>query len=84
MSSKKAQFAIHPAVYVRIDHEKGNDLYRRFLKWAIEEEIIGYRGGSMGPTGYVGWFYPGDADRIRRWLESQEASEYDWMTGEPK
>lgn len=81
----KIDFAIVPAIRVQIDHEETgfkSDIALKFMRWILDEGLDAFRGGSHGPTGYVGWFYPKDAERIRAWLKENGAREYDWETGE--
>ena len=51
-----ATFKIESCCRVQIDHEEGNDLFLRFLRWTLDEEIIGFRGGSAGTTGVVKYY----------------------------
>ena len=81
----RIDFAIVPAIRVQIDHrETGvrSEIALKFMRWVVDEEIDGFRGGSHGPEGYVGWFYPKEAEKIRAWLVENGCGEYDWRSDE--
>ena len=80
-SEHEPMFCMEPAVYVRIDYKHGRNLALDFMRWCMDNEILGFRGSSSGPTGYTGFFYPEDADKIRAWLQERQLVEYDWKTG---
>lgn len=50
-------------------------LVSRFLKWCLDEKVYSaVHAGHSGGGSYAGAFWPGDAARVRAWLEENGAT----------
>ena len=76
----KPQFSITPCIRVQYDCDEPKKGFRpeilgEFMQWCMDEEILGFRGSSIGPTGLVKYFEVEDTDRIRAWFKERGIKE---------
>lgn len=68
------EFRIIPTIRVEINHEAqdGNSTAAiAFMRWCIDNDVMGFRGPSTGPTGHVSYFEVAYSQKIRAYMESQ-------------
>lgn len=76
----KPRFSITPCIRLQVD-QKDDGSYRTprlvldFMQWCMDEEILGFRGSSTGPTGLVKYFEVEDTDKIRAWFKERGIKE---------
>jgi hypothetical protein len=85
----KVTFSMPTVVAIKIRGEGGkfpvmpNDggLVGRFLGWSLKEEVFSViPGGFSGGGGHLGFYSAQDAEKIKKWLEENGATEDDETT----
>jgi len=72
----KVQFGLTPVVRLEIQGESRGEgrtfndggLVGRFLKWGLDTSTYAAFSSSCGGGGYVGYFHPEDAEKVKTWL----------------
>jgi len=72
----KVEFKIIPSIRVEINHRERKGKFHseaaiEFMRWCIDNKVIGFRGSSSGPTGHVAYFEVEDSEKIRAYMLEQ-------------
>ena len=69
------EFRVIPTIRIEINHdeieERKSQPALKFMRWCIDNEVLGFRGCSTGPTGLVQYFEVKDTDQIRAYMLDQ-------------